>query len=67
MREWVNLAVFGWGSVDSAEARESVLSVNIHGTRTANTLSAGPPKGECGVDLVFDFYQRVEDLQGALS
>ena len=55
VRKWVNLAVLVRGSVNSAETRKSVLSVNVHSTRPADTLSARPPEGERGVDLVFNF------------
>jgi len=59
--KWVNLGVLRV-SVNSAEARKSILSVYVHGARSTNTLSARPSEGECGVDFVFDFYQRVENL-----
>jgi hypothetical protein len=65
MRKRVNLAVNVWGSVNSAETRESVLSINVHGARPTDTLSARPPEGECGVNFVFDFDQRVEHLWGS--
>ena len=64
MRKWVNLAVLGRGSVNPAEARESVLSVDVHGTRPTDTLSARPPEGKGGVNLILDFDQRVENLWG---
>jgi len=52
--KWVNLGVIVRGSVNSAEARKSILSVDIHGTRPADTLSARPPEGERRVGLVFN-------------
>lgn len=64
MRKWVNFGVLVRGSVDSAETRKSILSVDVHSTRPADTLSARPPEGKRGVDLVFNFDQRVENLWG---
>ena len=63
VRKGVNLAVLGRGSVNSAEARKSVLSVDVHGTRPTDTLSARPPEGKSGVDLILYFDQRVENLR----
>jgi len=54
VRERINLRVIR-GPVDSTETRKSVLSINIHGTRSTYTLSARPPEGKCGVNLVFNF------------
>lgn len=55
MWKWVNLGVLVRGSVNSAKTRESVLSVDVHGTRPADALSARSPEGKRGVDLVFNF------------
>ena len=54
MRKWVNLGVLACGSVDSAEARKSVLSIDVHGARTANALSARTTESKGGVNLVLD-------------
>ena len=62
MWKWVNLGVLVRCSVNSAETGESVLSVDVHGTRPTDALSARSPEGECGVDLVFYLDQRVENL-----
>jgi len=51
----VNLGVLARGSVNSAKTRESILSVDVHGTRPTDALSARSPEGERGVDLVFNF------------
>ena len=40
VRERVDLSVFALVTVNSAETCERVLSINVHSTRTAYTLSA---------------------------
>ena len=64
MRKGVNLGVAG-RLVNSAETGEGVLSINVHGARSTDTLSARPPESECGIDLVFYFNQRVKNLWGS--
>ena len=58
----VNFSILALSFVNSAETSKRILSVDIHGTRATDTLSARPPEGERGVNLVLDFNQRVENL-----
>jgi len=65
VREWVNLCSVR-NLVNSTKTRKSVLSIDVHGTRSTDTLSARPPEGKRGVDLVFNFDQRVENHRPTL-
>mmetsp|Transcript_93368 Transcript_93368/g.269674 ORF Transcript_93368/g.269674 Transcript_93368/m.269674 type:complete len:346 (+) Transcript_93368:162-1199(+) len=47
--------------LDVLQAGQAVLAVDVHGARAADTLTARPPKGQCGVHLVLDLEQRVQD------
>lgn len=54
------------GGVDLGEAGEAVAAVDVHGTGSADALSAGAPEGERGVCLVLDLDQGVEHHGPAL-
>ena len=58
----VNLGVLADIPVDSAKACKRVLSVDVHGTRAANTLTARPAEGQCGVDLILNLDECIQDL-----
>jgi hypothetical protein len=58
----VDLGVFGRVSVDAAETGEGVLAINVHGTRPADTLSAGAPESKGRVDLVLDLDEGIKHL-----
>lgn len=62
MWEGVDLGVFARVPVDAAETGEGVLAINVHGTRPANTLSAGAPESEGRVDLVLDLDEGIKHL-----
>lgn len=59
VRERVDLGVVLL--VDSAKASKGVDTVNVHGARTANALTARATEGERGVDLVLDLDQSIEN------
>jgi len=62
VREGVDFG--GFGSVLLVNVRETgqrVLSVNVHGAGSANSLATGTTKGECGILLVFDFDESVQN------
>lgn len=63
MRKRVDLGVLATFAVDSAQAGERVLTVNVHGARTADTLSARATESQCWVDFVLNFDQGVENLK----
>ena len=60
--ERVDLGVLVLGSVDSAQACERVLSVDVHCTGTTDALSTRSAESECRVNLVLYLDERVENL-----
>lgn len=60
MRKRVDLGGLGRVPVDSAQAGEGVDTVDVHGARTTDSLSARPSERERRVDLVLDLDERVE-------
>lgn len=62
VRKWVNLGVLSIVTVDTAEAGEGVLAINIHGARTADTLAAGTAEGKRWINLVLNLDESVENL-----
>jgi hypothetical protein len=54
VRQGINLRVLARVLFDPAQARERVDAVDVHGTRSADTLAARSAEGERGVDLVLD-------------
>jgi len=52
--------------VNVRETRESILSVNVHGARSADSFATRASKGECGILLVFDFNESVQHHGSAL-
>jgi len=61
VRKRVNLAILRAIAVDSAQAGECVLSVNVHGARSANALSAAPSEGQGRINLVLNLDQSVQN------
>jgi hypothetical protein len=61
VRKGVNLGRLGRVSVDPAEAREGVDTVDVHGARSTDTLSARASEGEGRVDLVLNSNQSVQN------
>lgn len=57
--QWVDHALFRLLG-NAAKASQSVGSVDVHGTGTANTLTARSPKGQCRVHFVLDPDEGVE-------
>ena len=64
VREGVDLGVLGRVAIDSAEARQRVLAVDVHGARPADALATRPPESEGGVHLVLNLDERIENLRG---
>ena len=58
----VNLSILANIPVDSAKACKRVLSVDVHGTRAANTLTSRATEGKCGVNFVFDLDDGIQNL-----
>lgn len=54
------------GSVNSAETCQGVLSVDVHGARSANSLSARPSEGQCRVHLVLNLDDGIKNHRSAL-
>lgn len=56
------------GSVggDTAQASQGVHTVDVHGTASANTLTATPPEGKSRVDLVLDTDERIQHHRSGL-
>ena len=50
------LGVFGNGT----ETGESVGSIDVHGTRPADTLATGSTEGERWVNLIFDLDEYIK-------
>ena len=51
----------GADSSRRTKTRKSVLAIDVHGTATANTLTATPPEGQSRVEFVLDADKGVED------
>jgi hypothetical protein len=51
-------SVFGY----PAQARQCVDTINVHGTRAADTLSARPTEGESWVHFVLDLDYSIKNL-----
>lgn len=43
------------------DAGKGISTLNIHGTRTTNTLPAGSAEGEGGVHFIFNFNEGIKD------
>jgi len=56
----VDLRVLARVPVDAAETGQGVLAINVHGTRTTDTLSARTPECEGRVNLVLDLDEGIE-------
>lgn len=62
MRKRVNLGVLARFPIYATEAGKGILTVNIHRARAADTLSAGTAEGECRVNFVLNFDERIKNL-----
>jgi hypothetical protein len=56
----VDAGLLGRVGGDATETGERVDTVNVHGAASANSLTAAPPEGQGGVDLVLDADEGVE-------
>jgi len=54
------------GRLDVGEAGEGVGTVDVDGAGPANALAAGTTQGECGVHVVFDVQQGIQNHGTAL-
>jgi len=61
VRKWINLGVLSIVTVDTAEAGEGVLAVDVHGTGTADPLAAGTAEGKRWIDLVLNLDEGIEN------
>ena len=52
---------------DLRQAGQTVLAIDVHGARTADTLTASSSEGEGVIDLVLDLEQGVEDHRAAAT
>lgn len=43
------------------EASEAITAVDVHGARSTDPLTARSPEGKCGINLVLDLDQGVEN------
>jgi len=50
-----------WAWLDVHQASKAILTLDVHGTGTANALAAGAPESKCGVNLVFDLDEGIEN------
>lgn len=54
MRQWVDFTWLVFLSVDSAQACQRVDTVNVHRTRSTDSLSARSSECQGGIELVLD-------------
>lgn len=66
VRKRVDLDVGSSLSRDSAQASKSVLSVDVHGAATADTLTATSSKCQGRVELVLDSDKGIENHRSSL-
>ena len=52
---------------DLRQAGQTVLAIDVHGARTADTLTARSSEGEGVIELVLDLEQGVEDHRAAAT
>ena len=64
VRKGVDFGVFRCVSVNAAEASQGVLPIDVHSTRPANSFSTRTTECQCGVHLVLDFDESIENLDG---
>ena len=67
VRQRVDLRVLARLSLDPAQARKGVLSIDVHGAGTTDTLTAGPTEGQRGVNFVLDLDESIENLYNRTS
>ena len=60
--ERVDFRIFALFPVDTAQARQGVLTVDVHSARATDPFTARPTEGQSWVDFVLDFDERVQNL-----
>lgn len=60
VRERVDARLLGGVCGDTAQASQSVDTVDVHGAATANTLATTPPEGKGRVNFVLDADERIK-------
>jgi len=63
VRKRVDLGGLVLVPIDPAEAGEGVDSIDVHGTRSTDSLPARPTESESRIDLVLNLDQRIEDCR----
>ena len=63
VRERIDLCVFIFTTVNATETGEGILAIDVHGTRTTDTLSARATKGECRIYFVLDLDECIKNLR----
>lgn len=63
VRQRVDLAVLAGVAVNSAQASQRVLSVNVHRARAADPLSARTTECERRINLVLDLDKSIQNLR----
>jgi len=66
MRKGVDLDVGSSLSGNSAQTSKSVLSVDVHGATTTDTLTATSSEGQSRVELVLDSDEGIENHRSSL-
>jgi hypothetical protein len=60
--QWINLRGLAFVAVDPTEASKGVLSIDVHGARSANTLTTRTAKSKCRIYFVLDLDESVKNL-----
>jgi len=63
----INLCGLALATVDSTEASKRILSIDVHSTRSANTLTARTAKGKCRINFVLDLDESIKNLKEIAS
>jgi len=66
VRERIDLRVLGFTPVDATETGEGILTVDVHGTRPADTLSTGTAESERRIYFVLDLDEYIKNHWAAL-
>lgn len=66
VRQRINLLGLGEGGVDAAKTGKGVVTVNVHGTGTANTFTARTSESEGGILLILNLEQSVQNHRTAV-
>ena len=59
----IDLSGLAFIAVNSTEASKRVLSIDVHGARSANTLTARTAKGKCRINFILDLDENVKNLK----